>query len=182
MFDHLGLTSEVDVHYLPAKWHNRPEHIVPELTSLLTDTAERPVFVAYADCGTGGGLDRLLADHPGVERLPGAHCYEMFAGSERFAALHDAEPGTLYLTDYLARHFEALVWTGLGLNRHPELLSTYFANYTRVVLLSQHDDGAVLAAAEAAADRLGLPLVHQHVGHQHLADALPVTIRSGGLT
>ena len=95
------------------------------------------MFVAYADCGTGGALDAFLAEHPGVERLPGAHCYEFFAGSERFAALHDAEPGTFYLTDFLAKHFDALVWQGLGLDRHPTLLPLYFGNYRRVVLLSQ---------------------------------------------
>ena len=94
------------------------------------------MFVAYADCGTGGHLDALLEQHPGIERLPGAHCYEVFAGAEQFAELHDTEPGTFFLTDFLARHFDALVWEGLGLDRHPELLAMYFGNYTRVVLLS----------------------------------------------
>ena len=72
-----------------------------------------------------------------MQRLPGAHCYEVFAGSEQFAALHDEELGTFYLTDFLAKHFDALVWSGLGLDRHPELRDTYFGNYRRVVLLSQ---------------------------------------------
>ena len=117
---------------------------------------DRDVFLAYADCGTGGALDTFLAEHPGIERLPGAHCYEFFAGTERFAALHDAEPGTFYLTDFLAKHFDALVWQGLGLDRHPELLPVYFGNYRRVVLLSQSDDPAVVDAASAAAGRLGL--------------------------
>ena len=74
---------------------------------------------------------------PASSRLPGAHCYEFFAGTERFAALHDAEPGTFYLTDFLAKHFDALVWQGLGLDRHPRAADTYFGNYRRVVLLSQ---------------------------------------------
>ena len=90
---------------------------------MLAEAAGRPAFVAYADCGTGGGLDAMLARHPGVARLPGAHCYEVFAGSALFAELDDAEPGTFFLTDFLARHFEALVWQGLGLDRHPELLA-----------------------------------------------------------
>ena len=79
----------------------------------------------------------MVAERPGATRLPGAHCYEVFAGAAPFAALHDAEPGTFYLTDFLAKHFDALVWQGLGLDRHPELLATYFAHYRRVVLLSQ---------------------------------------------
>ena len=98
------------------------------------------MFVAYADCGTGGALDALLARHPEATRLPGSHCYEFFSGAELFAALHEAELGTFYLTDFLAKHFEPLVWQGLGLDRHPELRDMYFGNYRRVVLLSQTDD------------------------------------------
>ena len=94
------------------------------MRELVDREGARPdVFVAYADCGTGGALDAFLAEHPGIQRLPGAHCYEFFAGGDRFAALHDAEPGTFYLTDFLAKHFDALVWQGLGLDRHPALLT-----------------------------------------------------------
>jgi hypothetical protein len=165
----------VDVRYLPAHLHNRPERIVPALTELIErDGDDRDVFVAYADCGTGGALDAFLAGHPGVERLPGAHCYEFFTGSERFAALHDAEPGTFYLTDFLAKHFETLVWQGLGLDRHPSLLPTYFGNYHRVVLLSQRDDPAVVSAARAAARRLGLTFEHEHTGLAAFAAAVSV--------
>jgi Protein of unknown function (DUF1638) len=164
----------LDVRYLPAHLHNRPEQIVPAVEALVAEAGDRPVFVAYADCGTGGALDAMLARHPGVFRLPGAHCYEVFAGSELFAELHDAEPGTFYLTDFLARHFDALVWQGLGLDRHPELLTVYFAHYRRVVLLSQSEDGAVVAAGRAAAERLGLAFDHRHVGRDRLAAAIPV--------
>ena len=165
----------IEVHYLPANLHNRPERIVPALRQLVDQAdREREVFVAYADCGTGGALDRFLAEHPGVERLPGAHCYEFFAGSERFAALHDAEPGTFYLTDFLAKHFEVLVWRGLGLDRHPSLLPTYFGNYRRLVLLSQGADPAVLAAAQNAADRLGLEFRHEPTGLEPFAAAVAV--------
>jgi Protein of unknown function (DUF1638) len=166
--------SMVEVRYLPAHLHNRPEGIVPAVEAVITQAGDRPVFVAYADCGTGGALDTMLARHPGVARLPGAHCYEVFAGPELFAELHDAEPGTFFLTDFLARHFEALVWQGLGLDRHPELLSVYFAHYRRVVLLSQSEDEAVVAAGRAAAERLGLEFEHRHVGRDGLAAAIPV--------
>ncbi len=174
----LGL-GELDVRYLPANLHNRPERIVPELTAALHASGNdgtRPVLVGYADCGTGGALDAWLDDHPTARRLPGAHCYEMYAGHELFAALHDAEPGTFYLTDFLAKHFDPLVWQGLGLDRHPELLPAYFGHYRRVVLLSQSDDPVVEAAARRAADRLGLEFVHRHVGVDRLGEAVAVTV------
>jgi hypothetical protein len=172
------LDDRMEVRYLPAHLHNRPERIVPAVESLvvLAEAAGRPAFVAYADCGTGGGLDAMLARHSGVVRLPGAHCYEVFAGSALFTELAAAEPGTFFLTDFLARHFEALVWQGLGLDRHPELFPMYFANYRRVVLLSQSDSPAVVVAGRAAAERLGLDFEHLHVGRGRLAGAIPVAV------
>ena len=187
-----GLTERVEVRYLPANLHNRPERIVPALETLLavegalqpdTGELERPVVVGYADCGTAGALDAFLADHPGATRLDGAHCYEMFAGSELFAELHHDEPGTFYLTDFLAKHFDALVWSGLGLDRHPELRDTYFGNYQRVVFISQVDEPTTAAAARAAAEQLGLAFEHRHVGLDPfaatIATAVSVTVRSG---
>lgn len=170
----LDAASAVDVHYLPARLHNRPEGIVPAVEAELATAGGRPVFVAYADCGTGGALDALLARHPGVSRMPGAHCFELYAGAERFAEMHDDEPGTFYLTDFLARHFDSLVWKALGIDRHPELRDMYFGNYTRVVWLAQHDDAAVRDAAEAAAERLGLAFEVEIVGEHRLADAVAV--------
>jgi hypothetical protein len=181
-----GLADEVEVRYLPAPLHNRPERIVPALREALADVdPHRPVLVGYADCGTGGQLDRLLAEladeRPGqVERLPGAHCYEFFAGPERFAALHDHEPGTFYLTDFLAKHFDALVWQGLGLDRHPSLRDTYFAHYRRLVLLSQSDDPGVLTAGRDAADRLGLEFEHVHVARTQFSSTVAVAVREVG--
>lgn len=166
---HDAVDGAVDVHYLPANLHNRPERITPAVEELLEANADRPTFVAYADCGTGGHLDAMVARHPGVQRLPGAHCYEVFAGEQLFAELHDAEPGTFFLTDFLARHFDALVWQGLGLDRHPALRSAYFGNYRRVVLLTQSLDGAVVDAGRRAADRLALAFEHRHVGRHGLA-------------
>jgi hypothetical protein len=160
----------VDIRFLPANLHNRPDGIVPAVDAIVSGLSPDrvppggKVFLAYADCGTGGALDAYLAEHPGIGRLPGAHCYEFFAGSVRFAGLHDAEPGTFYLTDFLAKHFEALVWEGLGLDRHPELLPVYFGNYRRLVLLSQSDDPRVMDAAHAAAAKLGLSFEHVPTG------------------
>jgi hypothetical protein len=151
----------VDVVYLPAPLHNRPERIPGEVEAAIETHRQGHdrVVIGYADCGTGGLLDGVIERH-GAERLPGAHCYAFFAGIERFDALQDAEPGTFYLTDYLARHFDALVMGSLGLDRHPELRDLY----SRVVLLSQTDDAEVIAAGERAAALLGLSFEHHHVG------------------
>ena len=169
-----GLTEAIEVTYLPAHLHNRPDQIVPALRPLVQAAVDRdrPVFVGYSDCGTGGLLDAMLAEFPGVVRLPGAHCYEMFAGESRFASMHDAALGTLYLTDYLALHFDALVWGGLGLDRHPQLRDTYFGNYTRVVLLAQSDDGAAYEGARSAAEKLGLAFERVHVGRVGIEEAV----------
>jgi hypothetical protein len=148
----------MDLTCLPASLHNRPERIPAAVArKILRARAEGydRIFVAYADCGTGGMLDRVL-EAEGVARLEGAHCYEVYAGRAAFAALHDAEPGTFYLTDFLARNFDRLVVRGLGLDRHPELLPAYFGNYRRLVYLAQTEDEALTTMAKAGAARLGL--------------------------
>ncbi len=175
-----GLTEHVDVRYLPANLHNRPDRIVPALRELLDELdphGDRDVLIGYADCGTGGTLDALLTERPNLRRLPGDHCYEFFAGSPLFRELAEAELGTFYLTDFLAKHFDALVWQGLRLDRHPELLPAYFGNYTTLMLLSQTERGDVLAAGRDAAHRLGLQFQHRHVGLSHFHDAVSVTLR-----
>lgn len=162
--------SGVDVTCLPARYHNTPQLIpaaVEERIERSKETYDK-IFVAYGDCGTGGTLDRVLERH-GVERLAGAHCYEFLAGSSRFDALHEAEPTTFYLTDFLVRNFDRLVWKGLGLDRWPQLLSDYFGNYTRVVYLAQVDDPALTHRAREAATRLGLSFERIHVGYGDLA-------------
>jgi hypothetical protein len=170
----------VDVTCLRPDLHNRPERIAPAVRDAIAEA--RPaygdrIFIAYADCGSGGLLDRLLAEE-GIARLPGAHCYEVYAGAAAFAALHDEEPGTFYLTDFLARNFERLVWRGLGLDRHPELLPMYFANYRRVVLLAQTEDDSVTALAQAAAAKLGLGFERRLVGLGDLSSAVVAFARA----
>ena len=163
----------VTVRCLPGKLHSTPGKIAGAVDAKLRELAGRyeRVFVAYADCGTAGALDRVLDEH-GVERLAGAHCYGFFAGNAEWLAMHDAEPGTFYLTDFLARHFDALVVRGLKLDRYPELLPDIFGNYTRVVYLAQTEDAALLARAQAAADFLGLRLEVRQTGYGELAPAL----------
>lgn len=170
----LGPGAErITVEYLPASLHNRPEQIPAAVDAILTTLS--PLYahlvVAYADCGSGGLLDPVLARH-GATRLPGAHCYEFFAGVSVFAAMAEEEPGTFYLTDFLARQFEQLVFVGLGMDRHPELRDLYFGNYRRVVLLSQSCDSALVDMGRLAADKLGLQFEHRHVGLDPFTSAL----------
>jgi hypothetical protein len=154
---------------LDARLHNQPGEIPQRVReAILESRADHDhIFVAYADCGTGGELDRIL-DEEGVKRLPGAHCYQFFAGSRRFALLSEAEPGTFYLTDFLARNFERLVIEPLGLDAHPDLRDSYFGNYTRLVYLSQTVDTGLVDAARRGADRLGLAFEHVHCGFGEL--------------
>jgi hypothetical protein len=134
-------------------------------------TSYDTIFVAYADCGTGGLL-RTVCDEEGVEMLDGAHCYEFFARAPRFAEIQDSEIGSFYLTDFLVRHFDRMVWQGLGLDRHPQLLPTYFGNYTRLVYLAQTDDPELLDGARAAAERLGLDMIVERTGYGELEPAM----------
>jgi hypothetical protein len=165
----------VDLSCLPAELHNRPERIPDAVAARLRARGGDydKVFVAYADCGTGGLLDRMLEhDFDGVERIPGAHCYEFYAGAAAFEALQEEEVGTFYLTDFLARNFERIVWRGLGLDEHPELLVLYFGNYRRLVYLAQTEDAELVEQARSAADRLGLAFECRQTGLGDLAAAI----------
>jgi len=163
----------VDVHPLPPLLHNRPERIAAEVEQAVTRLRRRyaRVAVGYADCGTYGALDEVCA-RLDVRRLPGAHCYDVFAGAERLAALLADEPGTYVLTDYLATSFTRSVVVELGLDRFPELRDVYFGQYRRVVWLAQHPTPRLREAAEHAAEQLGLPLETVVVGDTLLEGAL----------
>ncbi len=163
----------VDITCLPATLHNRPGGI----PAAVRDRIRRRragydrVFVAYADCGTGGLLDPVIAQE-GVERLAGAHCYEFYAGREAFEAMSVEEPGTFYLTDFLVRNFDRLVMGGLGLDRHPELRDQYFGNYRRLVYLAQTEDPTLVRTARRAARRLDLSFEHRRTGYGDLATTI----------
>lgn len=147
--------------------HLRPEQIAPRLRAELEGAVGHyaGIFIGYADCGSYGQIDQVLEDYPGVERLPGLHCYEFFAGAGRFEQLADEEPGTFYLSDFLVRAFDRLVVEALGLDRHPELRDAFFGNYRRVTYLSQTRDPELLARARATAARLGLAFTHVYTGY-----------------
>jgi Protein of unknown function (DUF1638) len=160
----------IDLTCLPASLHNRPERIPEAMRAKIraNRAAYDEILCLYGDCGTGGALDKVLAEE-GVRRIAGAHCYAFYAGEEAFAALAEEEPGTFYLTDFLARHFEALVIRGLGLDRFPQLRDDYFGAYRRVVHLAQVDDPETTAKAKAAAERLGLVYERRFTGLGGLA-------------
>ena len=163
----------VDVTCLPAALHNRPGGIPAAVRERIRNRrpAYDTVFVAYADCGTGGLLDRVIEEE-GVERLPGAHCYEVFAGRAAFEKLTDDDPATFFLTDFLVRNFDRLVWRGLGLDRHPDLRDAYFGNYKRVVYLAQTESRELALLARRAADRLGLTFERRFTGLGELGTAI----------
>jgi Protein of unknown function (DUF1638) len=166
--------SHLAVQCLPADWHNTPEKITPGVAARIAQARAagfEHLFVAYADCGTGGQLDALL-EREGVERLPGAHCYGFFAGDRLFDELNEAALGSFYLTDFLLRHFDRLVIRGLGLDRHPELLPVYFGNYTHLVYLAQRESPDGRALGEAAARRLGLRFTYRLTGYGELETGL----------
>ena len=167
----------VDVHPLPPLLHNRPERIPAAVEQLVGELRTRydRVAVGYADCGTYGALD-ALCERLGVERLPGLHCYDLFAGPPAVVELTEREPGTYLLTDFLVKSFSRTVIQELGLDRHPDLRDEYFRHYTRVVWLVQTTDPAEQAElrtlAQEAADRIGLRLEVRHTGPGGLERAL----------
>jgi hypothetical protein len=167
---------DLDVHPLPALLHNRPDRIAPAVSAELERLADRyeRLAVAYADCGSYGALDELL-DRLDVKRLGGEHCYDVFAHEEVRTALAE-QPGTYFLTDFLARTFEYTVLRELGLDRHPDLRDAYFGHYTRVVWLAQRPTDATRAAAQRAADAIGLPLEERPVGDAGLEQALEALV------
>ena len=165
--------DHLDFQCLPPELHNTPDQIPAAVKAKIESQTSQyqKIFVAYADCGTGGRLDKVL-DEYGVERIPGAHCYEFFTGSEQFNAIAETEPGSFFLTDFLVQHFERLVVKGLGLDRLPQLKPVYFSNYKRVVYLAQSDDKDLQAMARQHAETLGLDYVFHHCGSAPLDGVL----------
>ncbi|MBL4767999.1 MAG: DUF1638 domain-containing protein [Rhodobacteraceae bacterium] len=165
-WDHLDLTC------LPANLHIYPERITAAVEAAVAkhQADYDQIFVVYADCGTGGQL-QSACDRMGVEMIKGPHCYSFFEGNEVFAA-HDDEITAFYLTDFLARQFDAFVWKPLGLDRHPDLRDMYFGNYTKLVFQAQTDDPELTKQAKICAERLGLAFERRFTGYGDLATTL----------
>jgi len=177
-------SAEFDLQCLPASYHNFPDKIVPglkkELDKSYGDYDE--ILIGYGDCGTGGGLDRFLADFPKARRLPGAHCYAFFAGLSEFDAMMEEELGSFFLTDYLVRHFETLIIKGFGIDRFPNLKDMYFEHYKRLIYLVQDPAQNLSKQAREAADFLGLAYEERQVGYGLMNGAINSISDGEGLT
>jgi hypothetical protein len=174
----LGQWQQMDLQAITADLHSRPEKIPAAVARRIDDARGEyeHIFVAYGDCGTSGELDRVLEER-GVKRLPGAHCYDFLAGRETYRQMQDDEPGTFYLTDFLAQHFRRLVIEILGIDRHPELKEIYFGNYTRLLYLAQTDSAELTALAQAAADELGLRFERVFTGMGEMVPSLDAAMQ-----
>ncbi|MFU0503287.1 DUF1638 domain-containing protein [Pseudaminobacter sp. NGMCC 1.201702] len=174
--DHLELTC------LPAEFHYYPEKIAPALDKAISDAKAdgyKHIFIGYADCGTGGMVDRVCQKH-GVERMEGPHCFAFYQGIDAFKAMEDGDMLAFYMTDFLCRQFEAFFIKPLGLDRHPELIADYFGNYEKVVYLAQTDDPALDKVAEDAARLLGLAYERRFTGYGDLTSSLRARAVSAG--
>ena len=165
-FDH------IDLQCLPAIYHNHPEKIVPAVRKVVAESGHYDrIFLVYADCGTGGELQRVAKDL-GIEMMPGPHCFAFFQGTDDFMSKIDEEFTSFYLTDFLVRQFDAFVWKPLGLDRHPELRDSYFGHYEKLVYQAQIEDAALLEKARECANRLGLAFEHRVMGYGDLKTEL----------
>lgn len=165
--------DHIDLKCLPAKLHLYPDKITGEVERVVAEQRENysSIFVAYADCGTGGLL-QAACDRLGVQMIAGPHCYSFFEGNDQFATHQDDEITAFYLTDFLVRQFDAFIWKPMGLDRHPELLDMYFGNYTKLVYQAQTNDPALDAKAEAHARKMGLAYERRFTGYGDLATAM----------
>ena len=165
--------THLQLRYLPAKLHNDPHNIPQNIRKYLINAQNKfsQIFIGYADCGTGGKIDNLLEEF-GVQRLPGAHCYEFFSSNQTFSKMLEEEPGSFFLTDFLVKSFENLIWQGLKINRHPELLNIYFRHYKRLVYLAQTESQALQTQAKEIAQRLELNYFYRFTGYGALGPAL----------
>jgi hypothetical protein len=166
-WEHMDLTC------LPAIYHVHPEKITDAVeTAVLkhkTDYAQ--IFIAYADCGTGGLLAAKCAEL-GVELIQGPHCYSFFEGNAAFEKISEDEFTAFYLTDFLVRQFDAFVIKPIGLDRHPELRDMYFGNYEKLVYQAQTDNPELTEKAKLCAERLGLRFERRFTGYGDLETAL----------
>jgi len=165
--------SNVSIECLPAALHNRPSEIPDALRAKLSRVRHLydNVLIGYADCGTAGEIDAVCSELD-AQRLPGEHCYQMYAGVTRFDTMHGADPTAFYLTDFLARHFNRIVLDGLGISSHPELRDLYFGNYTKLIYLAQTESPELERKATAAAKDLGLDYSRVHTGLHELAESV----------
>ncbi|MCP4072520.1 MAG: DUF1638 domain-containing protein [Hyphomicrobiales bacterium] len=157
--------DNLHIQCLPPHLHSTPMKIPEAVRKKIHAARGRfdDMLVLYSDCGTGGQLDAVLREE-GVERIGGAHCYDILAGQDEFAKMMADEPGSFFVTGFLARNFERLVLKGLGLDRYPHMIERFFRHYTRLVYLAHSDDTRLKLDAEQAAKTLGLRFEMRLVG------------------
>ncbi|MEM9333016.1 MAG: DUF1638 domain-containing protein [Pseudomonadota bacterium] len=166
--------EHIDLKCLPAAYHHHPEKIAPHMDKAIEEARQEGfehIFVGYADCGTGGELDKVCEKH-GVERIEGPHCFSFYMGNERFLQCQDDYLTTFFLTDFIVRHFETFMKRPLGLDKHPELKEMYFANYTRALYLAQTSEEDLSEKAREVAEFLGLEYEYCYTGYGDLAGAI----------
>jgi len=180
-FRDLHTVPAFDVACIPAWIHNAPQLIPERVREKIRHyrASYKRVLVAFADCGTGGLLDKVLGEE-GVERIDGPHCYAFYSGQTTFKDLAEEETGTLYLTDYMVRHFDKLIIEGLGLDRFPHLRDDYFGNYKRCLYIAQTEDQGLQAKARAAAEQLDLDYAYRFVGYGELETFLAAAATQPG--
>lgn len=169
----LGL-GHIELKCLPAMFHHYPAKIAPAVEKAIIAARNdgiEDIFVGYADCGTGGDLDRVCEKY-GVERVAGPHCFSFYSGNDRFENQWEDDMTSFFMTDFLARHFQTFLVKPLGLDRHPELKDIYFGNYEKMIYIAQTENPELSAKAEAAAALLGLRYERRFTGYGDLTDAL----------
>lgn len=166
--------AHIDLKCLPADFHHHPHKIAPAAETAILQALEdgyAHIFLGYADCGTGGALDRLCEKY-GVARIDGPHCFSFYYGNRAFEDASDEMVTTFFITDFLARHYETFLIRSLGLDRHPELRDMYFGNYERALYLAQTDDPALTERAREVAGILGLRFERRVTGYGDLVSFL----------
>lgn len=166
--------DHVDLTCLPAIWHIRPEKIAPGLREKIAEARaegfER-IYIGYAECGTQGEVDKIC-EAEGIARLPGPHCYAFYTGVDKFMATSENDITSFYLTDLIARQFEAFIIEPMKLDKHPELIAMMFGNYEKLVYLAQTEDTDLQKKAEWAAEFLGLQYEYRFTGYGDLEPEL----------
>lgn len=166
--------DHIDLKCLPADFHHHPEKIAPAMDIAIKEAKAEgftEIFAGYADCGTGGELDKVCDKH-GIERIAGPHCFSFYIGNEHFLNSGDDHLTTFFITDFLARHFDTFMKRPLGLDKHPELREMYFSNYTKALYIAQTEDEELSRNAEAAAEFLGLEYEKRFTGFGDLTPVL----------
>ena len=165
--------NNVSLQCLNADLHNTPKKLPTKIKETIESNLKEysKIFLAYADCGTGGLIDSMLKNYD-IERLEGAHCYEFYAGSRLFKDLSDREIGTFYLTDFLVKNFKRLIIDGLGISKHPSLKDEYFKNYKNIVYLAQKHDNDLELKAKDCANYLNLEYSVHYTGLDNFEDQL----------